>query len=216
MCGRMALFALEADIAQQFGLVVDSDYVPSYNIAPGSRVLCLAMGAEGVMQSRMIEWGLRRSWAKENQRPIINARIETVREKPSFRDLLATHRCCVLASGYYEWQAAGDKKLPFYFYSSDQKVMVMAGLWSAWRNAAGGVEKTCVVLTCAAEGELSKIHHRMPLILCKDMVAEWLMGKSKAEDERYVVNEKLKWHQVTTQVNKPSFNNVECVKTIAQ
>ena len=165
MCGRYSLTASPAELAQRFEFEFDSDteaVSQRYNIAPTQQVLTVVGGES--RQARFMRWGLIPRWAKEAStgRPLINARAETVAEKPSFRDSLKRRRCLVLADGFYEWQKRGDTKRPMRIVMRSGEPFAFAGLWAEWKDPAGSTIESCAIITTEANDLLRPLHHRMP------------------------------------------------------
>ncbi|MCQ3809053.1 MAG: SOS response-associated peptidase [Acidimicrobiia bacterium] len=177
MCGRYSLTASPAELAQRFEFEFDSDteaVSQRYNIAPTQQVLTVVGGEP--RQARFMRWGLIPRWAKEAStgRPLINARAETVAEKPSFRDSLKRRRCLVLADGFYEWQKRGDTKRPMRIVMRSGEPFAFAGLWAEWKDPAGSTIESCAIITTEANDLLRPIHHRMPVILTDELEGPWL------------------------------------------
>jgi putative SOS response-associated peptidase YedK len=177
MCGRFTLTASTKQMVDFFGLPEVPVLAPRYNIAPTQQVL--AVRREGTEEPRVVllRWGLIPSWAKDpgigNQ--MINARSETVAEKPAFRTALRRRRCLVPADGFYEWQKRGRTKTkqPYCFRRSGDRLFAFAGLWDRWAGPDGVVE-SCSLLTTEANDLVRPVHDRMPVILPEAAFAEWL------------------------------------------
>lgn len=198
MCGRYASSRSPEDLVEEFEVLdprLEQAIAPSWNVAPTDPVYAVLErmpkdgGTEPVRQLREVRWGLVPSWAKDASigSRMINARMETVAEKPAFRKAFAARRCIVPADGYFEWYeteqrtAKGKpKKQPFFITPGDGSVLGMAGLYEIWRDPAKPEDAddrfrwTCTVLTTEATDELGRIHDRMPLIVDRDHRHEWL------------------------------------------
>jgi len=180
MCGRFAFYSPHEAVVRLFGLPDDVPPIePRYNIAPTQYVAAVrAFGdAADARSLAMLYWGLVPGWAKEKSvgARMINARGETLREKPSFRAAFRRRRCLVLADGYYEWQRTASAKLPYFIRLGSQEPFAMAGLWEAWRDpATGETLESCTLVTTAPAPALAPIHDRMPVILSPQHYAEWL------------------------------------------
>ena len=175
MCGRYSLIADLDDLALRFQFFHgDFDYDPCYNIAPTKNVLTVS-GGDG-RQARLMKWGLIPFWAKEAKigARMINARAETVAEKPAFRNALKKRRCLVLSDGYYEWQKTPAAKMPYRIIMRSGEPFAFAGLWETWKDPQGNVVPSCSIITTAANELLSPIHDRMPVILPLDSEELWL------------------------------------------
>jgi putative SOS response-associated peptidase YedK len=194
MCGRYAASANPDDLVEEFEVErVDERerLLPDWNVAPTKDVPAVITrrdrdaeeGATPVRLLRPVRWGLVPSWAKDSSigSRLINARMETVTEKPAYRRAFAKRRCLLPADGYYEWYAAeGGKKQPFYITRRDGRALAMAGLYEFWRDPSADPEDrdawlwTSTVLTTTAEDDVGRIHDRMPLMVPPERWAEWL------------------------------------------
>lgn len=181
MCGRFTLVHDIQSIAKTFNTAVPASIqiAPHYNIAPTQNILTV-MREESDEQSHLdlLRWGLIPSWAKEESvgSRMINARAETLAEKASFKRLLNTRRCLIVADGFYEWmQEPGSKaKTPMYIKLKDDEPFAFAGLWDSWKNPAGEPIRTCTIITTEPNELMARIHNRMPAILSPDARQEWL------------------------------------------
>ena len=175
MCGRYTLIADLGDLAQRFEFDgSDFSYDPGYNIAPTESVLTVK-NVEG-REAAFMKWGLIPFWAKDPKigSRMINARAETVAEKPAFRNALKKRRCLVLADGYYEWQKTPVGKRPFRIVMRSGEPFAFAGIWETWKDLQGNVISSCTIITTAANDFLSPIHNRMPVILPREKEELWL------------------------------------------
>ncbi|WP_420618895.1 SOS response-associated peptidase [Candidatus Poriferisocius sp.] len=175
MCGRYSLTSSLSELAQRFEFDSEPEgFVPRYNVSPTQQVLAVVGG--DTRRAGFLRWGLIPSWSKDgpSSRPLINARAETVAEKPSFRDSLKRRRCLILADGFYEWQRAGDVKRPMRVTMRSGEPFAFAGLWSKWTDAEGSSISSCAIITTAANNLLKPIHHRMPVILSEEVEDLWL------------------------------------------
>jgi putative SOS response-associated peptidase YedK len=177
MCGRFAFYSPHEAVTRLFGVEGAPPVVPRYNIAPTQSVAAVRADAAARRSLVMLYWGLVPSWAREKSigARMINARAETLGEKPSFRSAYRRRRCLVLADGYYEWQRSGAVKQPYFITLADHEPFGMAGLWESWRDPAGGepLESCCIVTTRAAP-EIAHVHDRMPVIIPAGQREEWL------------------------------------------
>jgi len=177
MCGRYAFFSPAEAVRRVFGVVELPDFEPRYNIAPTQRVATVREPEAGRRELAMLHWGLVPSWAKERAigNRMINARAETLAEKPAFRRAYRRRRCIVLADGWYEWQAGADGKQPWFLRAEDRSLLGFAGLWEVWRDPATGEPlESCAIVTVDAPVPLADIHHRMPAVLREADYASWL------------------------------------------
>ena len=177
MCGRYSLTASPQELAQRFEFEFEGDgesAAQRYNIAPTQQVLTVVGGES--RHARFMRWGLIPRWAKEvpTHRPLINARAETVAEKPTFRNSLKHRRCLVPADGFYEWQRAGDSKQPMRVAMRSGEPFAFAGIWSEWKDPAGSPIESCAIITTAPNDLLRPIYHRMPAILPEELEPLWL------------------------------------------
>ena len=207
MCGRYTLIADLGDLAQRFEFDgSDFSYDPGYNIAPTESVLTVRNldGREGAF----MKWGLIPFWAKDPKigARMINARAETVAEKPAFRNALRRRRCLVLADGYYEWQKTPVGKRPFRIILKSGEPFAMAGLWETWRDPQGNVVPSYTIITTAANDFLTPIHNRMPVILPQGKEEQWL--EPDVEDSASLTcilapyrDEAMDAYEVSTMVN---------------
>jgi putative SOS response-associated peptidase YedK len=167
MCGRFAFQITSEELAKYFDLASDVEAPARFNIAPSQPAPVVRLSREGQPKFSEIRWGLIPFWAKDKAlgARMINARAETLAQKPAYRAPFRRRRCLVLASGFYEWQATASGKVPNYFSHDDGMPLGFAGLWDRWQDAAGQTIDSCTVVTVPAEGVVKPIHHRMPLIL---------------------------------------------------
>jgi putative SOS response-associated peptidase YedK len=184
MCGRYVLRVVLKNFRRDFelGFDIDDSDVPMegparFNIAPTQMVPVIRV-IDGKRWLSLVRWGLIPHWAKEVKKPQINARGETIFEKPMFRDAARKRRCLILADGFYEWKRdANDKPLQAYFVTrGDGKPFAMAGIWDTWISPDGEVIDTCAIVTTEANAEVAPIHHRMPVILDPRDYLTWLEG----------------------------------------
>jgi putative SOS response-associated peptidase YedK len=179
MCGRYSLSISLETIEELFGFhpAVDS-LTPRYNIAPTQTTFIIRRGREGTIELAELRWGLIPRWSKDAAvgSKMINARSETVAEKPAFRDAFRKRRCLIPASGFFEWKTIDDRtKQPFYVQPADHQPLVMAGLWESWLNQADGKTiESFAILTTHANLTMQFLHHRMPVILHQSQFSAWL------------------------------------------
>ena len=180
MCGRYAITLPPKAMRDLFGYLDEPDFPPRYNIAPSQPVPLVIRENDGEGRPRrrflLVRWGLVPSWAKEMpQSLLINARSETIAEKPSFRGAFRHHRALMPADGFYEWQAVGKgPKQPFYIRRKDGKPFAMAAIWDTWMHAGGSELDSCAIVTTQANETLTPVHHRMPVILDEKDWDLWL------------------------------------------
>ena len=185
MCGRFAFYSPHEAVIRLFGVAAAPEIEPRWNIAP-TQFVATVREAGGPREVAMLYWGLVPSWAKEKAigARMINARGETLTEKPSFRSAFRRRRCLVLADGYYEWQRSGAVKQPYFIAFEGGQPFGMAGLWERWRDPASGepLESCCIVTTSPAPS-VAHVHDRMPVIVPPDAYAEWLDPRNDATED---------------------------------
>jgi putative SOS response-associated peptidase YedK len=191
MCGRFVSSQSPDKIAEFFGASFEGDALPAnFNVAPTNDVYAVVAGSDGERRLEPYHWGLVPSWAKDVKigSKMINARSETIAEKPAFKGLLKKHRLIIPMDGFYEWQAAGEgsplstagkpMKTPMYIHRVDGEPLAVAGLWATWRDRTAGPDApwlhSCTVITTSANGTMAPVHDRMPVILPASCWAAWL------------------------------------------
>jgi len=219
MCGRFSLTTEEQRLNEFFRLAGGEEpYVPRYNGAP-TQNLAVITGDEP-SKLRYFRWGLIPFWAKELPRssPVINARAESLGEKPMFRRLIAGQRCLVPADGFYEWVRAG-KKQPFRFVMADGSPFAMAGLWDAWKSPEGSVIRSFTIITTGANELMEPIHDRMPVILEKEHHEAWMRETDEKLLQkllRPLPGSKMQVYKVSDLVNKVSAEGPELIRPVGQ
>ena len=211
MCGRFALFASPELTAEYFALAEPPSFAPHYNVTPGQDIAAVRVDRDGQRRLRALRWGLVPFWAKDTSigRRLINARLDSLAEKPAFREALTRRRCLIPASGFYEWGVdAAGKKQPFFIRPRGEPLLAIAGLWERWRPQSGqGGEplETCVIVTTEANALLAPIHDRMPALLSRAAQEVWLDPSSDIEGvaELAAHGPELEAWAVGTAVNDP-------------
>ena len=178
MCGRFALKTLPAGLIQQFELDECVDFLPQPNMAPGSDIPVIRYSPEGKRVLHLLKWGLVPHWAKDPSigNKLINARSESLAEKPSFRDAYQKRRCLIPADGFYEWKTEGKTKQAYYFSLRSGEPLALAGLWEAWRAPDGNILRTVCIITTEANAVMKPIHDRMPVVVKPEDWDKWLTG----------------------------------------
>lgn len=209
MCGRFTQRADSKRLAKAFGVAEAPAVEPRYNIAPTQDVLAVLEREDG-REAAFFKWGLVPSWAKDASMGarLINARAETVAEKPAFRQAFKERRCIIPSDGFYEWQRTGGRKQPFFFRMRDERPFGFAGLWEHWESEEGEVINSCAILTTEANEVLRPVHDRMPVILHPEDYRLWLDSDVRKLD---LVKEVLRpypaaemeGYSVSTSVNSP-------------
>jgi putative SOS response-associated peptidase YedK len=186
VCGRFALFATSAQLAVHFGLTeaVAGALPPHYNVTPGQAV-AVVRERDGVRRLDLLKWGLVPFWAKDasiGQR-LINARLESLADKPAFREAFTRRRCLIAASGFYEWgEAVQGRRRPFFIRGRGEPLLAFAGLWERWRGPDGRTLETCVIVTTDANPTLAPIHDRMPVLVARADQARWLDARTSVAE----------------------------------
>jgi putative SOS response-associated peptidase YedK len=185
MCGRFTLAAPDGwSLRQRFPLGESVELRQRFNVAPGDDVAAVTTDKEGGPRGELLRWGLIPFWAKDASigYKTINARAETVAERPAFRDAFRTQRCLIVADGFYEWQRRpGLAKQPHHITRADGSPFAFAGLWSTWRDAEGEQVRSCTIITTGANERLAELHDRMPVILPQGAEDLWLEKDAPAE-----------------------------------
>ena len=192
---------------------------PRYNIAPSNHVAVIRNEKERHIES--VRWGLIPSWSKDEAigARMINARAETLSEKPSFKGLLNKHRCLILADGFYEWAESTRGKQPYYIHLKSGEPFTFAGLWSHWTDPKGEEIKTCAIITCAPNSLMQKIHNRMPVILDGEARDVWLDPDNKEGPALTAIlrpypDGEIEAYAVSKTVNSPLNDSEVCLKPL--
>lgn len=180
MCGRYSLTTDAETVPEHFQLLRQTRFQPSYNIAPSQKILNIVELDDGSRKAVNLFWGLVPSWAKDskNSSHLINARMETIREKPSFRAAFKHRRCLIPADGFYEWSLSNGKQV-FHIHREDRKLFAFAGLWEQWQHEAEALY-SCTIITTAANELMQPIHERMPVMISPDHYHDWLDKAAKS------------------------------------
>lgn len=222
MCGRFTLRASAHEVAKAFQLELDFELTPRHNIAPTQQVAAIRFDPESAQRRiEFLHWGLVPAWADDPSigSRMINARGETVAEKPSFRKAFKSRRCLVVADGYYEWRKIGAKKQPYHITLRNNGPFAFAGLWERWRGTktlGGEPLESCAIITTSANAEMKSLHDRMPVILSPIDYSSWLdpteadVEKLKSLLEPAPASE-LRVRPVSAIVNNPRNDSPECL-----
>ena len=216
MCGRFTQRKPAKALEEHFGVEVPETQ-PGFNIAPTQNVQAVRGGDDG-REAAWLKWGLVPAWAKDASMGarLINARSETVSEKPSFREAFKKRRCIIPADGFYEWRRTERGKQPYFFHMRDDRPFGFAGLWERWEGTEGEVINSCTILTTEANEVLRPVHDRMPVILHPEEYSRWLEA---GERERVMLRELLRpypaeemaGYTVGTLVNSPANRGAELI-----
>ena len=218
MCGRSSLHDAPTNILERFGLpAAIPGFKARYNIVPTHEQWTLGVGATGAPEICQRRWGLIPYWAKDSSigARMINARAESLLEKPAFREAVARRRCLILADGYYEWTGAGKSKVPMFFHMAGHRAFAMAGLWERWTGNESPLE-TCTVVTTDASSRTAAYHPRMPVLLDLDAAERWVDSATPMEAAlgllRPYEGADLECYEVSKLVNSPSNDSPECMQ----
>lgn len=221
MCGRYTLTMPVETLAEEFGVAGPlPELSPSYNVAPTQEVAAVLVDGDE-RHLEMLRWGLIPSWADDPQigSRMINARSETVAEKPSFRGAFRKRRCLIPADGFYEWQRTGNGKQPYYVRAKDGSPFAFAGLWESW-GRDGEEIRSCTILTTEANEIVGEVHHRMPVIVAPENYEVWL-DPDVRDTEWFTAlltpypAEEMEAYPVSRFVNSPSNDDKRCVEPVA-
>ncbi|WP_262694944.1 SOS response-associated peptidase [Kordiimonas aquimaris] len=219
MCGRYALRALLEEIEHLFAIKGSVGIPARYNIAPRQPVLIVRNNQQKQRELAAVEWGLVPEWKKEiGDKPLINARVETVEVKPSFRSSIKRKRCLVPFDAWYEWKPEAGRKQPYVFEPSESGVQAFAGIWSTWHGPGGDHWlETMAILTAPAIGHFKNVHHRRPLVVRPDQFDEWLQphdplprGFLNAFD--WIPETTFQYRAVGSRVSNVRFDDPSCLE----
>jgi len=221
MCGRYSLASDLAELQLRFGFVTDLEALEKrYNIAPTQPAPVVVL-RDGVPVLSLMRWGLVPSWRREEKgaRPIINARAEGIENKPTFKHLLSSRRCLVLADGFYEWGGKREGRLsarvPYRFTLRSGEPFAFAGLWDVWRAPTGGGTETFTIITTGANELVGRIHDRMPAILDPETALEWIDARREWRELRAMLkpypSSEMTAYRVSELVNSPRNDSPQCI-----
>jgi putative SOS response-associated peptidase YedK len=227
MCGRYTLKKRKKDIIEEYQQkfnrrILDlSNKNPdlNYNVTPGQEVAVIyCKGSEVCFNYH--SWGLIPHWSKDKKIGVktINARMETVAEKPSFKEAFFYNRCLVIADGYYEWLKKGKERIPYYFLLGEEKTFAFAGIRAVWQDG-NEIITSCSIITSEAGEKLKQIHQRMPIILKPDFELEWINPQIKEKTKLFEFlndnnNHNLNYYQVSNKVNNAQNNSHDLIKPV--
>lgn len=219
MCGRFTLTAAEHVILDLFEIQTLPPQTARYNVAPTQDVLAVRTG-EDAREAAMLRWGLIPHWAKDKAigSRMINARAETVAEKPAYREAFAQRRCLVVADGFIEWQRQGKKKQPFHIRLRSGLPFGFAGLWDRWRDEDGQWLQTCTVLTTEPNDLVAPVHDRMPVIVPQNAHERWLDPSSDRGSLKELFapfpSDLMESVAVSTRVNSVAHDDPSCLDAV--
>lgn len=215
MCGRFKAGFEFRDIRIRWNVLNDLDYTAHYNIAPTQEHPIIVQRA-GPVEARPMRWGLVPYWAKDQAigNKMINARSETLAERPAFKDLLSSRRCLVPADGFYEWRKEGKTRQPMLIHVKDRELFGFAGLWDTWKKPDGTLLESFTIATCAPNDLMRGIHDRMPVIIQPKDETAWLDPAAKSDQIMPLLapypSELMEAYPVSTLVNSPANDSAEC------
>jgi putative SOS response-associated peptidase YedK len=220
MCGRFVITSAPTALRQIFGYVEQPNFPPRHNIAP-TQPIPVVIVENGVRHFRLMRWGLLPAWVKDprNFSLLINARAETVSERPAFKNAMKRRRCLIPADGYYEWRATENRKRPCFIYRRDGAPIGLAGLAETWIGPNGEELDTVAIVTAPASAELAPLHHRVPVTIAPGDFDRWL--DCGADDPETVMElltppreGEFAWHEVSTRVNRVANDDPQLILPI--
>ncbi len=221
MCGRFSQFHSWQEVHAYLNIFGAARNLPArYNIAPTQDAAVVRQGAEG-RDLDFLRWGLVPSWAKDSSMAarLINARAETVAEKPSFRNAFSKRRCLVPTDGFYEWRGAKGAKQPYRILSPDRGVFAFAGLWERWEKGDGEPLESFTIITTEANGKLAPLHARMPVILDPADFERWLSPDLAANDAQALLRPApdgaVDFHAVSKHVSNARNDDPGCIEPLS-
>jgi putative SOS response-associated peptidase YedK len=221
MCGRFVITSPPEALRRIFGYLEQPNFPPRHNIAP-TQPVPVVMLENGVRHFHLMRWGLIPSWVKDPRKftLLINARSETVLEKPAFKNAIRRRRCLIPADGYYEWQVVDGSKRPFFIYRRDRQPLGFAALAETWMGPNGEELDTVAIVTTAASAELSVLHHRVPVAIDEVDFARWLdCSEDSAEPVLGLMapprNSAFAWHEVSKRVNHADNDDAQLILPIS-
>ena len=222
MCGRFILTSPGRVLAAQFELQHEPELTPRYNIAPTQMVPVVRFDQETtVKQFEMLKWGLVPFWAKDASigPGLINARCETLRQKPAYSAAFKSRRCLIPTNGFYEWMKEKEKKQPYFIRLADESLFAFAGLWEHWKGPDGSTIESCTVITTEANDLVRPIHDRMPVIIPRKDYDSWLNPEMLGQEtfqslfQPYPSSEMV-FFPVNPKVNKATYENPDCIEPV--
>jgi len=217
MCGRFAFYSPGEATAALFGASGSFEVEPRYNIAPTQHIAAIRNNENDGRELTMLRWGLIPFWAKDKSigNRMINARAETVAEKPAYRAAYHRRRCLVLADGFYEWHKEAAGKVPYFISPANEQPFALAGLWESWQSKESDESiQSATLITAAANDFMASLHHRMPVILDAATADRWLAGDDDLID--YAVNHgpELRAWPVDRRVNNARNEGADLIQPI--
>ncbi len=217
MCGRFAFYSPTEAAAALFGVTGAIDLTPRYNIAPTQDIAAVRIGEDGDRKFALFRWGLIPFWAKAPSigNRMINARAETVAEKPAYRAAYRKRRCIVLADGFYEWRKEGGAKTPYLIGLASGEPFGLAGLWENWTDKETGEHvQSATLITTSANEFMKDLHHRMPVVLQPERADIWLAGDDRLIETASEDTPALKAFPVDRRVNNARNEGAELIEAV--
>ncbi|RJF77779.1 SOS response-associated peptidase [Rhodopseudomonas palustris] len=222
MCGRFVITSAPAAIRAAFAYEDQPNFPARYNIAPTQPVPVVLVDGD-VRRFRLMRWGFLPSWVKDPKAfaLVINARGETVLEKPAFRNAIRRRRCLVPSDGYYEWKAVGSRKQPYFIRPRDDSPIGFAGVWETWVGPNGEELDTLAIVTTAAAGAMTELHDRVPVTIAPQDYARWLDNDETNVDGavsllRPPPEGQFVWYPVSSAVNRVANDNAQLILPISE
>lgn len=220
MCGRYAVYSNSAELAKIFAIKQSSNFEISYNVAPTEEVAVICRSLDGERVLSVMRWGLIPAWQNPPNlsSALINARIETIDSKPSFKRSVKHRRCLIIADGFYEWTHKPKGKQPYFVHRKDCKPFAMAGIWDKWVGETDTIDSCCII-TIEANALLSPLHNRMPAIVKTEDYDKWLDGNNQNWEQLKLLlteepHQELEYYPVSTKVNSAKYKNSDCIERI--
>lgn len=221
MCGRYTLRTRLNQLLQLYAAQSQIEWEPRFNIAPTQQVAAVRSLPDSTSRELvLLRWGLVPAWADDPKigNRMINARAETLAEKPSFKTALKRRRCLVLADGFYEWRKQGKMKQPFFIRMKDSRPFAFAGLWECWKKSAPPIE-SCTIITTNANGLMSELHDRMPVILSPTAAEIWMDQEIDRPEPllsllQPYADDEMEAYPVSTLVNSPKHDSSACINPL--
>ncbi|MBS0531056.1 MAG: SOS response-associated peptidase [Proteobacteria bacterium] len=221
MCGRYVILSPPDAMRQVFGYAEQPNFPPRYNVAPTQPVPVIIL-ENGARHFRLMRWGLIPAWVKDPRQfaLVINARSETVLDKPAFKNAMKRRRCLLPADGYYEWHQSEGRKQPFFIRPGNGELIAFAGLAETWVGPNGEELDTVAIVTAAANGRLAVLHSRVPVTVAPADYARWLDGNAiDAQDAMQLLRApddgEFVWHKISTRVNRVANDDAQLILPIS-
>jgi putative SOS response-associated peptidase YedK len=222
MCGRFVITSPPAALRQVFGYFEQPNFPPRFNIAPTQPVPVVII-ENGIRHFRLMRWGFLPAWVKDPREfsLVINARSETLLEKPAFKNAIKRRRCLIPADGYYEWHASEQRKRPYFIRRRDGQPVGFAALAETWMGPNGEELDTVAIVTAAASPGLAVLHHRVPVTIVPADFDRWLDGRSDDVEAAMALltaprEGEFAWHEVSTRVNRVANDDAQLLLPITE